>query len=252
MPLITLKVHSKYGLKRILYFTGLFFFFSNTISGQIYTEETSHPVIIRSGLKGAIGYSTLHLDNAVRPLLITSDNYSFTPDLCIKAGAIVTVQPRFFGEKFQLIFDPAFTKFSYGNLKSEQYGDIINAVDVDVESLEMPISLRYTFVKPINKIQPYLRGGYSFSYFVDTESQFLSIDQSGGDQIKYETLDFDFSRFQNAVSLSLGIEFDFSFFDFLVEFVIEKGDGIHKEKFGENFLKISNTKSFYLQMGVLF
>jgi hypothetical protein len=238
--------------KHVICITGIIILNFLTLSGQMYSEDDSRPIIIRSGLKGAIGYSKLYLNDAVRPFYTTSDYYSFSPNLCAKAGAIVTVQPRFFGEKLQLIFDPAFTKYSYGNLKEQQHGDIVNAVDVDVESLEMPVSLRYSLLNAMHKIQPYIRGGYSFSYFVDTEAQFLSIDESGDEAIKYETLSFDFSKYQDAVSLCLGVEVDFSLFDFLIEFVIEKGDGVHKDKFGDNFLKISNTTSTYLQLGVLF
>jgi len=221
-------------------------------SGQMYSKSNSRPFIIRSGLKAAVGYSNLYLDDAVRPFFTTSDNYSFTPDLCIKAGAIVSIQPRFFGERFELIFDPAFTKFSYGNYKVIEHATYINAVDIDVESLEFPISLRYSFLRGLHTVRPFVRGGYSYSYFVDTEAYFISKDWSGEEQIDYETTEFNYSKFQDAVSLCLGVEFDLQLVDYTLELVIEKGDGIHKDKFGDNFLKISSTTSAFLQVGVLF
>ncbi len=222
------------------------------VSGQMYSEDDSRPIVIRSGLKGAVGYSILHLSDEVRPFFTTSDHYTFTPDLCIKAGAIVTVQPRFFGEHFELVFDPAFTKFSYGNYKEVRNENFRNVVDVDVESLELPLSLRYSFLRGIHKIRPYIRGGYSFSYFVDTEALFVSKDDTGDEIIEYSTEHFDYAKFQDAISCCLGVEFDFPLFDITAEIVFEKGDGLHKDKFGDSFLKISNTTSTYLQLGVLF
>ncbi len=236
----------------ILAFIGFGFLIHTAILAQLYSETDLRPLIIRSGLKGAIGYSGLYLSDAVRPQFTTSDYYTFSPDLCAKAGAIITIQPGFFGDKFQLVFDPAFTKFSYGNLKEEQHGDIFTSVDVDVEGLEMPVSLRYFFLRGIHKIQPYIRGGYSFSYFVDTEAQFRSEDKSGDELIKYETFDFNYSKFQDALFLCPGFEIDFSLFDIVIEIVLEKGDGIYKDKFGDSFLKLSHTTSAYLQLGVLF
>ena len=237
---------------RSLFFilTGILIHFS--VSAQLYSEAQSAPVIIRSGLKGTIGYSRLYLDDRIRPDITASEYYSFTPDLCAKAGAIITVQPRFFGDRFQLVFDPAFTKFSYGNLKEEKHGDFVTSADIDVEALEIPISLRYSFLRGMHKILPYIRGGYSFSYFVDTEAQFRTEDMSGDELIKYETFGFNYSKFQDALFLCPGFEVDFSLFDVVLELVLEKGDGIYKEKFGDSFLKLSHTTSAYLQLGVLF
>ena len=220
--------------------------------GQMYSDQDSSPLKIRSGLKGAVGYSNLYLSDEVRPYYTTSEYYSFTPNFCIKAGAIVTIQPRFFGERFELVFDPAFTKFSYGNFEEVEVGNYINFIDIDVESLEFPVSLRYNILRGMHKVKPFIRGGYAYSFFIDTEAFFKSKDWSGEELIEYETNLFAYSKFQDAISFCLGVEFDLKLIDYTIELVIEKGDGIHEDKFGEDFLKISSTTSAYLQFGVLF
>ena len=222
------------------------------ISSQMYSETRTRSLIIRSGLKAAVGYSHLCLDDAVRPFLTTSDYYSFTPDLCMKAGAIITIQTRFLGERFQIVLDPAFTKFSYGGNKEVTHENVINFVDIDVESLEFPISLRYSFASGVHCLQPFIRGGYSYSYFIDSEAYFKSKEWNGDEVTDYQTSEFDYSKFQDALSLSLGVEINLKLIDYTLELVFEKGDGIHKHKYGESFLKVSSTTTVYLQVGVLF
>ena len=239
-------------LKNLTFSVGVSMLTLTGVFSQMYTENNTPPLIIRSGLKAAIGYSTLYLSDAVRPFYTTSEYYTFSPDLCGKIGAMITVQPRFFGERFELVFDPAFTKFSYGNAVEEVNGDYKNKVDVDVDAIELPMSLRYNFLRGMHILKPYLRGGYSYSFFVDTEAEFVSKDKSDGELIKYETSSFDYSKFQDAVFLCAGVELDLRMIDFTLELVLEKGDGIHKDKFGDNFLKVSGTNSIYLQGGVLF
>lgn len=227
-------------------------FTAGRVTGQMYSENDSRRLIIRSGLKGAIGYSSLHLDDAVRPFYTTSEYYSFSPDLCAKVGAIITLQPCFLSEKFQVVFDPAFAKYSYGNYKEVTHENIVNLVDIDYESLEFPLSLRYSFLSGMHTVQPFIRGGYSFSVFIDTEAYFRSKEWNEDEVTDYETTEFDYARYQDAISLILGVEFNMRLVDYTVEVVFEKGDGIHKEKFGNSFLKISSTTSVYLQLGVLF
>ncbi len=248
----TLKENYPFWFKSITCFVLISLATLSGASGQIYAETGSRSLIIRSGLIGAIGYSRLYLSDAVRPFYTTSEYYSFTPDLFGKVGAIVIIQPRFFSEKLELVFVPAFTKFSYGDYKEVEYGNYINAIDLDVESLEFPISLRYNFLRGPHSIKPFIRGGYSYSFFIDTESEFISKEWSGGELIDYRSTEFSFSKFQDAVSLCLGMEFDLHLVDCTLELVIEKGDGIHEDKFGDNFLKMSSTTSVYLQVGVLF
>jgi hypothetical protein len=170
----------------------------------------------------------------------------------MKAGAIVTIQPRFLSERFQIVFDPAFTKFSYGGNKEVTHENVVNFVDIDVESLEFPLSLRYSFNTGVHSIQPFIRGGYSYSYFIDSEAYFKSKEWHGDEVTDYQTSEFEYSKFQDAVSVSVGIELNLKLVDYTLELVIEKGDGIHKNKFGDSFLKISNTTSTYLQLGLLF
>ena len=222
------------------------------VFGQMYTDDDAPPVIIRSGLKAGFGYSTLYLSDIVRPFFTTSDNYSFTPDLCVRVGAMITVQPRFFGERFELVFDPAFTKFSYGNYKGVEHENYINRVDIDVETVDFPISLRYNFLSQAHILQPYIRAGYSYSFFVDTDAVFESIEVLDGNESIYRTVEFNYSKSQDDVFICVGLEFNFRIVDYTLELVAEKGDGIHKDKFGSNFMKISNTTTYYLQFGVLF
>ena len=189
-------------LKNLTFSVGVSMLTLTGVFGQMYTENNTPPLIIRSGLKAAIGYSTLHLSDAVRPFYTTSEYYSFTPDLCIRVGAMITVHPRFFGEQFELVFDPAFTKFSYGNFKEEEYQNYINKIDIDVETIDIPLSLRYNFFRGEHTLKPYIRAGYAYSFFVDTEAAFESIDVSNGDERNYST-----TKVTAFIKTSLGIIF---------------------------------------------
>jgi len=219
---------------------------------QTFSENHSDNVLIRSGVKAAAGYSKLHLSDELRPFYVTNENYPLGPDFCVKVGAMITLQSRLISERLEFIFDPAFAKYSYGNLEHIQHGDYINAADVDVEAIELPLSLKYNFMRQDRKIRPFIRAGFSFSYFVDTEADFLSLDLANGGDKLYDQGNFSFSKFQDAISICTGVELNLKLMDFMLELVLEKGDGIHSGKFGNSYLKNSNTASTYLQMAVLF
>lgn len=225
---------------------------SLSIKGQTFSDNHSDKILIRSGLKVAAGYSKLHLSDELRPFYITNENYPLGPDFCIKVGAMISLQSRLTGERLEFIFDPAFAKYSYGNLEHIQHGDYINAADVDVEAIELPLSLRYNFTRQDHKMRPFIRAGFSFSYFVDTEADFLSQDVANGGDKYYDQGNFNFSKFQDALSICTGVELNLKLMDLMLELVLEKGDGIHSGKFGNSYLKNSNTTSGYLQMAVLF
>lgn len=226
--------------------------FINPVFAQ---EGKSRKPIIRGGLTGVIGKSTLYLDDAVRATNTTNEYYSFNADLFLKVGALVAVQVPFLSEKIQFIFDPSFSKYSYGDGDNhEQKTDsVINYIDLDIDALEIPFSIRYSFLPPDSKIQPYVRGEYTFAYFVDKQALTLTKllnDNNSWDEYRSEA--FNFANYQNLFSASLGIEFNYELVDYTLEFVAELGDGIHERKGGADYMKISRTTSFYVQMGVLF
>jgi hypothetical protein len=218
---------------------------------QLATENRSPSFEIRSGLKAAAGYSKLFLSDELRPMTTTSDHYPLKRDFCVKAGAMVSFQAAFMG-KFSLVFDPAFIKYSWGNFIKVRDGNVINAIDIDMEAIELPLSLCYSFLRDNHRINPYVRGGLSFAYFVDTEAFFSSRDLNDETNTEHIVTDFDFARYQDALSLCAGVAFDLRIMDFRLELVMEKGDGISRDKFGSAFLKNSGTSSTYLQCAVLF
>jgi hypothetical protein len=63
---------------------------------------------------------------------------------------------------------------------------------------------------------------------------------------------FDFSKYQNTLFVSGGLDVTLWNWDFTAELVLEKGDGITKDKWGNSFLKLSNTTNYFLRLGVLF
>ena len=209
---------------------------------------------IRSGISGVLGYSKLYLDKEVMPFYSITKDFDFSYDFFFKCGAPIIIQPWFLGERIQFVSDPSFTKYSYGMDKNEIYSSdtVSYFIDVDFEEIEFPVSLRYCFISSDRRIIPYIRGEYCFSLAVNSESQFETDRLRNSEWVEVNYGEYEFASHQNKVALVAGVEFNFETVDYIIELVAEKGDGIHKRKYGSDFMKISNTTSFYLQVGVLF
>ncbi len=207
---------------------------------------------IRSGLTGTIGYSKLYLDDAIRPFYTTSQYYPLKPDLFLTVGAVIMFHPKFMSQGWLFRFDPAFTKFSYGSHHEITYQNITSSIDIDIETIKIPFSLEYEFLPLSKHFHPFLRGGLSTSYAITYSADFYSVINTDGNQEVLTDNKFNFSKFQNTVFLSGGVDLVLWNWDFTAELVVEKGDGIYKDKFGDAFLKKSNTTNYYLQLGILF
>lgn len=207
---------------------------------------------IRSGLFGIIGYSALYLDDAVLPEYFTSEYYTFTHDLFISMGTVIKFHPGVHESGWQIRFDPAFAKYSYGSHLEQTHGNVTTSVDIDIETIRIPVSIQYEFLRKKVCFHPFLRGGYSFAYFITYDALLNASVDSGEYTEEITNAAFDFARFQNSLFLSGGIDLKVWNSNINFEVVFEKGDGIHADKSGSSSTKASNTRNFYLQLGVLF
>jgi len=207
---------------------------------------------IKSGLFCTIGYSALYLNDEILPEYFTSEYYTFTHDLFISVGAFIKFHPEFLASGWQLRSDPAFAKYSYGSHHEQVHGNITTAVDIDIETIRIPVSVQYDFLQKNTRFHPFLRGGYSFAYFITYDALLNGTIDSGENTEEFTNASFDFARFQNSLFISGGIDLRIWESHFTLEVVLEKGDGIHAEKYGDSFMKASYTSNYYLQLGVLF
>jgi hypothetical protein len=207
---------------------------------------------IRSGLSGTIGYSKLFLSDEVRPFYTGSKYYNLTKDIFLTVGTIIKFHPDFMSKGWFFRFDPEFAKYSYGSHRRWDYQDITSSMDIDVEAIKVPIALEYDFLSSNRYFHPFIRGGYSFAFFIDHVANFESVIYGNDSTTDLTSGVFNFSKFQNTLFMSGGLDLNLWNWDFTAELVFEKGDGIHKEKWGDSFLKISNTTNYFLRLGVLF
>ncbi|MBN1951152.1 MAG: outer membrane beta-barrel protein [Bacteroidales bacterium] len=214
--------------------------------------DAKRPLIIRSGVSGAFGLSDLHIDNSLRPHPEMSQYYNLHPNRFMRVGAILTFQPAFFGEYFQLVTDPSFTKYSWGNFEYQEYDSLGNSMDIDVETIELPLSLRFSFLPYSKKVQPFLRAGYSLGLIFETEAQFQSKIFTSTGRVELYTEEFPFARFQHALFVSAGVEFNFQWFDLTLELMIQKGEGIDSVGRGSQFMSLTTVSNYSLQLGILF
>jgi hypothetical protein len=207
---------------------------------------------VRSGLSGTIGYSRLHLDDAILPEYNRSQYYNLTKDIFLTVGATIKFHPDFFKEGWYFRFDPEFAKFSYGSDREQTKGSITSSLDIDVESIKIPFGIEYDFLPDARFVHPIVRAGGSISFMIDSEVSFESYIFENDTTVLLEERYFNFTKWQHTLFLSGGFDFMLWNWDFTAELVYEKGDGIHKDKWGESFLKISNTSNYFIRLGVLF
>jgi hypothetical protein len=215
-------------------------------------KEGSECRKIRSGLSGTIGYSKLFLNDAVRPLYTESRYYNLTRDIFLTVGTTIRFHPSFFADGFDIRLDPEFAKYSYGSHRRQTYQNIISSMDIDVESIKIPVSLQYDFFRSAAYLHPFLRVGLSTSYFITYEAEFVSSVYENESVDDLTTTAFDFSKIQDTGFISAGLDLSLWNWDFTAELVYERGDGITKDKWGDSFLKVSNTTNYYLRLGILF
>lgn len=219
---------------------------------QLPEEDPERSLVIRSGVHGVIGGSQLYLHNELRPDPLINEHYKFGLDLFLKAGAMITVQPPFLGDYFQLVTDPSFSKYSWGNFRSQFTDSIESEIDIDLEALEFPLSVRFTVFPYSRVVRPFIRAGYTFAWIIENEALFRTKIQTEYTNAEYYYDIFPFSDIQHLLMLSLGAEFDLRYVDYTLELVIQKGGGIDTRGNGRYFMSLSNTTNYYFQLGILF
>ncbi|MBN1599332.1 MAG: hypothetical protein JW894_13645 [Bacteroidales bacterium] len=212
-------------------------------------EEPDVQRKFKFGITGTVGYSLLFLDDEVRPYYTKSKYYEFVPDLYIMAGIKVLYSPNFTGKAFGFQIEPSFAKYSYGSYREQTYDTLLNKLDIDVEGIKIPISVKYSIMGISgNKLKPFITGGYSFFYFINKEADFKSKYEFDGEYIEFETSEFEFSSTQNSIFISIGSDVDIGRITFFAEMGGELSDGLHRRK----FQNISNTRSLYTKLGIMF
>lgn len=212
------------------------------------SSDTKNPLIIRSGITAAAGLSELHISEDLLPNSALSKYYQFERYPFMKVGAMLSFQPGFFGKYFQLVTDPAFCKYSWGNFNYQRFDSIGNSIDIDVETIELPISLRFSFLPYSKTFQPFVRGGYSLAWILENEAQFQSKIYSDMGLIELNSTDFPFALFQHAVFFSAGMELNTKMIDLSLELVCQRNNGIDDLETGSG----SKVSNYYLQIGILF
>ena len=219
---------------------------------QLLEESTKRPLVIRSGVHGVIGRSHLYLNDELRPSWIPNDYYQFGLDLFLKVGAMITVQPSFLGDYFEFVTDPSFSKYSWGNFQPQYTDSIVNEIDIDLEAIELPLSLRFTVLPYSRVVRPFIRGGYTLAWIIDKEALFRTSIYTEYTNIEYLSTNFRYAFFQHLLMLAGGVEFNFRYVDYTFELVIQKGEGIDRSRKGSSSKGLSNTTNYFFQLGILF
>ena len=240
------------GKVSIIFIFILIFASSSFSRAQLLQESPKRQLEIRSGVHGVIGGSQLYMDDAVRPSQLSSENYQFGLDVFLKVGAMITVQPAFLGDHFQLVTDPAFSKYSWGNFRSQFTDSIEYEIDIDLESIELPLSLRFTILPYSRVVRPFIRAGYTFAWIIETEAQFRASMKTEYTYVEYLSSDFNFAYFQHRLMAAAGVELNFRYVDYTFELVCQQGGAIDRRSNGSIFSALSHTTSYYFQMGILF
>jgi hypothetical protein len=119
-----------------------------------------------------------------------------------------------------------------------------NAIDVDLVAIQLPICFKYTFQSSDWKVWPFFGIGYQFSYYLKKDIDLYYSLEYDNKFLDTHSDKFEFSDFQDALFVTGGVDLPFLSKKVSVFVNYEFGDGIHRLKFLDSFLKVSRTKMF--------
>lgn len=207
---------------------------------------------IQAGLFGAGGGSKLTLADEYLPPYSGSEFYKFDLDLFIMLGAKVKVRTPFLGRSLSIVSEPAFTKYSYGSHDFFDAGDHRSIIDIDLETIRIPIGFHYNLGSYGDKLSPYFGASYTLAVFTDLDTDLRSFYVSGENLEREPTHSLSNSRYQNSILATIGAEYTWTITTLFCDVAFELGDGILDDKYKEHFLRSSRTFSIYLRAGALF
>jgi hypothetical protein len=211
-----------------------------------YSKRTKS-VICKVGIGLNYGYPNLYLDKYIRSLSLKGYymfHWDFTNNFFYGLSIPLEVNFNDFSRKVNILITPAFSKTHFGSdISWNGVGSSVNrnTINISLESFHLPVCFKYSFNSSHWKIWPFLGLGFQYMRFIKHSMDFHYYIDSSEEQ---QGSDFQFSSFQNSLFAISGIDLPFKTKKISFFLKYEVGDGIHRLKYLDSFLKISKTNMF--------
>ena len=207
--------------------------------------KSAKSIWLKLGLSATYGIPYLYLDSYGIPYPIGAyiNKWDFTNHYFYKIGLPIELNFKDFNRKLSLLLHPGLSKthlasdFSWSEFSSIYR----NKIEFDFVSLHIPISVKYSFNSASWKVWPNLGLGIQSSLLINPKASFYFMRNFGGSIDEGIKTNFEFSKFQNSLFATIGLDVPLKKNKVSLNVTYELGDGIHKLKFADSFRKVSKT-----------